>query len=62
MTIQSVEVVDPSQDNKPSGTNRVVSIKDEDLTGEMKLFSLPSTMDKANLLIQAQSGRVGRVM
>ena len=32
-TIQSVEVVDPAQNNKPTGTNRVFSIKDEDVTG-----------------------------
>src|SRR5205085_2203363 len=48
MTIQSVEVVDPSQNNKPTGANRVVSIKNEDVTGQMKLFTLPPAMDKAN--------------
>jgi hypothetical protein len=47
-TIQSVEVVDPSQNNKPTGANRVLSIKDEDVTGLVKVSSLPLTMEKAN--------------
>ncbi len=40
-TVQSVEVVDPSQNSKPTGTNRVLSIKDEDITGQWKLFTHP---------------------
>ena len=36
-TIQSVEVVDPSQGYKPTGTNHVVSAKDEDVTGLLEL-------------------------
>jgi hypothetical protein len=46
--IDSVDVVDPSQDNEHTGINRVVSAKDEDVTGQVKLLSLPSTLDKAN--------------
>lgn len=47
-TINSVEVVDPAQDNKVTGSNRVLSIKNEDVTGQVKLFSLLTTLDKAN--------------
>jgi Peptidase family M23 len=59
MTIQSVEVVDPSQSNKPTGTNRVLSIKDEDVTSQMKLLSLPGTMDKANYSSKLMGGQSG---
>jgi hypothetical protein len=58
-TIQSVEVVDPSQDNKVTGVNRVVSIKDEDVTGQVKLLSQPSTMDKANYSSKLGGGESG---
>jgi hypothetical protein len=40
-TITSVEVVDPSRDNQPTGKNRVVTSKDEDVTGMPKLPTLP---------------------
>jgi hypothetical protein len=59
MTIQSVEVVDPSQKNQPTGANRVLSIKDEDVTGQVKLLSLPGTMDKANYSSQLIGGQSG---
>lgn len=58
-TIHSVEVVDPSQNNKPTGTNRVVSIKDEDVTGQVKLVSLPATIDKANYSSKLAAGQSG---
>ena len=58
-TIQSVEVLDPSRDYKPTGTNRVVSVRDEDITGLVKLSTLPGSMDKASysaILAGGQSG------
>ena len=58
-TIQSVEVVDPSQDYKPTGTNRVVSAKDEDVTGLVKLATLPGSMDKANYSGRLAGGQSG---
>jgi len=61
MTIQSVEVVDPSQNNEPTGTNRVLSIKDEDVTGQVKLLSLPPTLDKANYSSKLFGGQSGVV-
>ncbi len=58
-TIRSVEVVDPSQENKPTGTDRVLSIHDEDVTGQVKLFSLPQTLDKANYSSKLMGGQSG---
>jgi hypothetical protein len=58
-TIQSVEVVDPSRNNQPAGTNRVISLKDEDVTGQLKLLSLPSTLDKANYSTRLLAGQSG---
>jgi hypothetical protein len=58
-TIQSVEVVDPSHNNKPAGTNRVISLKDEDVTGQLKLFSLPATLDKASYSTRLTAGQSG---
>ena len=58
-TINSVEVVDPAQDNKVTGSNRVLSIKNEDVTGRVKLFSLPTTQDKANYSTEIPGGQSG---
>jgi hypothetical protein len=58
-TIQSVEVVDPSQNFKPTGTNRVLSIKDEDVTGLVKLSSLSPAMDKASYSSKISGGESG---
>src|SRR6202007_3062162 len=44
-TIKSVEVVDPARGNQVSGNNRVLDIKNEDVTGQVKLFTLPGTMN-----------------
>ena len=45
-TIASVTVVDPAHGDQPTGTNRVLDIKNQDVTGQVKLFTLPGTMDK----------------
>jgi hypothetical protein len=58
-TIQSVEVVDPSREYKPTGTNRVVSAKDEDVTGLVKLATLPSSMDKSSYSARLAGGQSG---
>ena len=58
-TIQSVEVVDPSRNSQPTGKNRVLSIKDEDVTGEIRSLPSNSTGDKAvysKALTGGQSG------
>lgn len=58
-TIQSVEVVDPARGNQVSGKNHVLDIKNEDVTGQMKLFSLPGTMSKESYTTQIPSGQSG---
>lgn len=58
-TIKSVEVVDPARGNKTSGKNRVLDIKNEDVTGQMKLFTLPGTMNKESYSTQIPSGQSG---
>lgn len=56
--IQSVEVVDPAKSYKPTGKDRVLSIKDEDVTGMMKLSSLPPTLDQASYSSKNRRRRV----
>lgn len=58
-TLQSVEVVDPAQNNKPTGTNRVLSIKDEDVTSQLKLFTRPPKADKESYSSQLGGGQSG---
>jgi hypothetical protein len=58
-TIRSVEVVDPARGNQVSGKNRVLDIKNEDVTGQVKLFILSGTMNKESYTIQIPSGQSG---
>lgn len=58
-TIKSVTVVDPARDNQVSGKNRVLDIKNEDVTGQVKLFTLPGTMNKESYTEQVPSGQSG---
>lgn len=58
-TIKSVEVVDPARGNQVSGKNRVLDIKNEDVTGQVKLFTLPGTMNKESYTAQIPSGQSG---
>jgi Peptidase family M23 len=58
-TVRSVEVIDPSHDNKPTGTNRVLSLKDEDVTGQLKLFTLPPAGDKSSYSSKLAAGQSG---
>jgi len=59
VTIQSAEVVDPSQSDKLTGANHVISIKDEDVTGLVKLTTLPPSMDKASYSSKLGAGESG---
>ncbi|HTV56426.1 MAG TPA: M23 family metallopeptidase [Terriglobia bacterium] len=58
-TIKSVEVVDPARDNQVSGRNRVLDIKNEDVTGKLKLFTLPGTMGKESYTNEVPGGQSG---
>ena len=58
-TIKSVEVVDPARGNQVSGNNHVLDVKNEDVTGQVKLFTLPGTMNKESYTNQIPSGQSG---
>jgi hypothetical protein len=58
-TLQSIEVVDPARNNAPTGSNRVLSIKDEDVTGLLKLSTLPQSQDKSSYSSQLAGGQTG---
>lgn len=58
-TIKSVELVDPAHGNQVSGKNRVLDIRNEDVTGQVKLFTLPGTMNKESYTTQIPSGQSG---
>src|SRR3954451_20434331 len=58
-TIKSVEVVDPARGNQVSGKNRVLDIKNEDVSGQVRLFPLPGTMNKESYTTQIPSGQSG---
>jgi hypothetical protein len=58
-TIKSVELVDPSRGNQVSGKNRVLDIKNDDVTGQVRLFTLPGTMGKESYTTQIPSGQSG---
>jgi Peptidase family M23 len=57
--IKSVELVDPARGNQVSGKNRVLDIKNEDVTGQVRLFTLPGTMNKESYTTQIPSGQSG---
>ena len=60
-TIQSVEVVNPSRGYQTTGNDRVVSAKDEDITGLVKLATLPGSMDKASYSATLAGGSSTRI-
>ena len=51
--------MDPAKNCQRSGKNRVLSIKDEDVTGMVKLSSLPPTLDKASYSSKIPGGESG---
>ncbi|MDQ2844684.1 MAG: M23 family metallopeptidase [Acidobacteriota bacterium] len=58
-TIQSVEVVDPSRNNQRTGTNRVLSVKDEEVTSEIRPLASKSSGDKADYSRKLTGGQSG---
>lgn len=56
-TIRSVEVIDPARGNQPTGRNRVLDVKNDDVTGKVKLFTLPGSMDAASYSNQVPPGQ-----
>jgi Peptidase family M23 len=58
-SIKSVEMVDPARGNQVIGRNHVLDIKNDDVTGQIRLFSLPGTMGKESYTNQIPSGQSG---
>lgn len=58
-TVQSVEVVDAARNYQPTGANRVISIKDDDVTNLLKLSTLPQNMEKASYSTKLAAGEYG---
>jgi hypothetical protein len=58
-TIQSVEVVDPSRNDQIGGANRVLSAKDEEVTGEIRPLGSKLSGDKADYVRQLSGGQSG---
>lgn len=58
-TLQTLEVVDPAKNNAPTGSNNVISIKDEDVTGQLKLFTLSPAADKTSYSRTLAGGQSG---
>jgi hypothetical protein len=58
-TVQSVEVVDAARNYQPTGANRVISIKDDDVTNLLELSTLPQNMEKASYSTKLAAGEYG---
>jgi hypothetical protein len=58
-TIQSVEVVDPSRNNQPTGSNRVLSIDDKDVTGEIRPLKSNANLNKSGYSQMLPGGSSG---
>jgi hypothetical protein len=58
-TLKSIEVVDPTHGNAVTGKNAVVTSKEQDITGKLRLLSLPVTQDASNFLMEVPAGQSG---
>jgi hypothetical protein len=58
-TFRSVEVVDPSRNNQLTGKNRILSIKSEDVTDEIRPLGSNSNGDKAGYSKKLAAGQSG---
>jgi hypothetical protein len=61
VTLSSIQVLDPDKDFQPTGTNLMLSINNENITDQVRLFSLPQTYDAANFSMQLGPGQGGVV-
>jgi hypothetical protein len=61
VTINSIAVLDPDNNFQPTGTNLMLSIKNEPITDEVRLFALPQTFDASNFSTQLGPGQAGLV-
>jgi hypothetical protein len=61
VTIKSIEVLDPDKNFQPTGTNLMLSIKNENITSQVRPFALPATFDAANFSTELAPGAAGVV-
>jgi Peptidase family M23 len=61
VTIKSITVLDPDKNFQPTGTNLMLSIKNENITGQVRPFALPATFDAANFSTELGPGQAGVV-
>src|ERR1700730_17385699 len=47
-TLKSIEIVDPMMGDAVTGKNQVLTLKNEDVTGQFRVLSRPATLDKTN--------------
>jgi hypothetical protein len=59
--IELIEAVDPSAEDAVVGEDQVVTIADEDVTGQARLFSRPTTFDATNYAAVLPPGESGIV-
>ncbi len=57
VTLVSIEVVDPAKGNGVTGKYQVLSMRNEDITGQFRLLSLPTTQDKSNFATELPGGQ-----
>jgi len=56
-TLKSIEVVDPAHDNAVTGANHVTTATNQDITGQLRLLSLPVTQDQKNFAMEVPPGQ-----
>lgn len=56
-TLQSIEVVDPMKGDAMTGKNQVLTLKNEDVTGQFRIFSRQATLDKTNFAAEVPPGQ-----
>jgi hypothetical protein len=61
VTIKSIEVLDPDKNLQPTGKNLMLSIKNEEISGQLRKFALPATFDAANFSTKVEPGQAGVV-
>lgn len=61
VTIKSIAVVDPDRNFQPTGTNLLLSSKNQNITGQVRPFALPATLDAADFSTELGPGQGGVV-
>jgi hypothetical protein len=56
-TLKSIEVVDPTKGDGVTGKNQVLTVRNEDVAGQFRIFSRPATQDKTNFAMEVPPGQ-----